>query len=72
MTSIREGGENLKGFKDFRTENGSSQDHNLALTGLVFPSSLDSGNKEEEGFRRVRGGVDPPTRPPHPTLGVRV
>jgi len=33
----------LPGYKDFRTENGSSQGQNLALTGLCVPSSLDSG-----------------------------
>ena len=31
----------LNGFKDFRTENGSSQGQNLDLTGLFVPSSLD-------------------------------
>ena len=35
--------DNFNGFKDFRTENGSSQGQNLALTGLFVPSSLDSG-----------------------------
>jgi len=37
------GGNHLKYRKDVRTENGSSQGHNLALTGLFVPSSLDSG-----------------------------
>ena len=36
-------GNNLNGFKDFRSENGSSQGQNLALTDLGVPSSLDSG-----------------------------
>ena len=31
-----------KGCKDFRTETGSSQGQNLALTGLFSPSSLGS------------------------------
>ena len=35
--------ENIKHFKDFRTETGSSQGQNLALTGLFVPSSLDGG-----------------------------
>ena len=30
-------------FKDFRTENGSSQSQNLVVTGLFVPNSLDSG-----------------------------
>jgi len=34
---------NFNGFQDVRTENGSSQGHNLALTCLFVPSSLDSG-----------------------------
>ena len=33
----------MKGFKDVRTENGSSQGQNLALTGLLVPTSLDRG-----------------------------
>jgi len=37
------GGNTLKGFKGFRTENGSSRGQNLAMTGLFVPSSLDSG-----------------------------
>ena len=38
------GGDNLNGVQDFRTENGSSQGQNLALTGLIVPSSLDSAS----------------------------
>jgi len=34
-------GNNLTGVNDFRTENGSSQGQNLALTGLCVPSSFD-------------------------------
>jgi len=34
---------NLNGVKDFRTDNGSGQGQNLALTGVFVPSSLDSG-----------------------------
>ena len=37
------GGNHLNYFTDFRTENGSIQGQNLALTGLFVPSSLDSG-----------------------------
>ena len=33
----------LKGFRDFRTENGSGSGQNLALTGTFIPSSLGSG-----------------------------
>ena len=36
-------GNNLNGVKDFRTENGSSQRQNLALTGLCVPRSLHRG-----------------------------
>ena len=32
---------NLNGFKDFITDNGSRQSQNLAVTGLSVPSSLD-------------------------------
>jgi len=39
------GGNNLNGFKDIRTENGSRQGQNLALTGLCVPRSLDSTNQ---------------------------
>ena len=35
--------DHLNDFEDIRTKNGSSQGHNLALTGLFVPSSLDSG-----------------------------
>ena len=35
-------GNSLNGFKDLRTENGSSQGQNPALTGLFVPSWLDS------------------------------
>jgi len=42
-TAVERGGNNVNGFKDCRTENGSSQGQNLALTGLFVPSSLDSG-----------------------------
>ena len=40
-----------------RIENGSSQGQNLAFTGLVVPSSLDSGAGRTgwRGFRRQRG-----------------
>ena len=37
------GGKNLNGFGGFRTENGSSQGQDLALTILCVPYSLDSG-----------------------------
>ena len=33
----------MNSFKDFHTENGSSQGQNLAVTGLLVPSSLGSG-----------------------------
>ena len=38
-----ERGGNVNYFEDFRTENGSSQGQDLALTGLGVPFSLDSG-----------------------------
>ena len=37
------GRNNFNDFKDFRTENGSSQCQNLASTGVFVPSSLGSG-----------------------------
>jgi len=42
-TASERRGINLNGFKDFRTDNGSSQGQNLALNGLFVPSSHDSG-----------------------------
>ena len=36
-------GNTLNGFKDLRTQNGSSQSQNLALAVLYVPCSLDSG-----------------------------
>ena len=41
--TVAERDENKNGFKDFRTEKGSRQGQNLALTGLCVPSLLDSG-----------------------------
>ena len=43
-TAAERGGNKLHGSEDFRTDNGSSQGLNLALTGLFVPSSLDSGD----------------------------
>jgi len=43
LAAAEMGGNNLNGCQDFRTENGSGQGQNLALTGLFVPSSLDSG-----------------------------
>jgi len=43
LTSVERGGNNLNGFRDFRTENGSSQGRNLALTGVCVASWLASG-----------------------------
>jgi len=37
-TAVERMGNNLKGVKNFRTENGSSQGPNLALTVLFVPS----------------------------------
>jgi len=48
--------EQLERFKDFRTENGSSQGQNLALTGLLVPSSLDSGIPGAARLFRAWGG----------------
>jgi len=47
-------GNNLKVFKDFRTENGSSQGQNLAVTVLHVPSSLDSGPLRRGGAAAPR------------------
>jgi len=37
--AAEQGWNNLNGFEDVRTENGSSKGQNLALTGLLVPSS---------------------------------
>jgi hypothetical protein len=46
-TPLGSAGNSLNLFKDCRTENGSSQDQELALSGLIVPNSLDSGPFEE-------------------------
>ena len=38
LTTAERGGGNLNYFKDFRNENGSSQDQNLAVTVLYVPN----------------------------------
>ena len=48
-------GKELIYFTDFRTENGSSQGQNLALTVLYVPSSLDRIEREANGDRRLTG-----------------
>ena len=42
-TAVQRGRNQLQGSKHFRTENGSSQGQNLALTVLCVQNSLDSG-----------------------------
>ena len=37
----------MSGFKDFRSKNGSRQGHNLALTVLLVPYSLDITNPHD-------------------------
>ena len=61
MTPAKRVGNNLNGFKDFRTGNDSSQGQNLALTGSFVPSSLDSG-------RVYQLAINP--SPPHQRLAV--
>ena len=49
------GREQLDGSQDFRDEKGSSQGHNLALTGFPPPRSLDSGrSRRREGRRHCK------------------
>jgi hypothetical protein len=43
-TAVERGGNNFKGPKDFRPRCGSSQDQDLALTGVCVASSLVSGS----------------------------
>ena len=46
--TVERGGDNLKGFENLRTEDGSSQGQNLgltSLTALLVPFSLDSGQE---------------------------
>jgi len=47
------------GLTDVRTENGSSEGHNLAVTGLGVPNSLDSGGRENlgAGHQRLHAGL---------------
>ena len=42
VTAAERGRNHLNGIQDFRAENGSSLGQNLALAGLVVPTSLDS------------------------------
>jgi len=49
QAAVEPGGNHLNGSKDFRTENGSSEGQNLAVTGLGVPNSLDSGGRENLG-----------------------
>ena len=44
LASGQRGGNNLNGLKGFRSNHGSNQGQNLAMTGLFDPSSLDSGS----------------------------
>jgi len=44
-TAAERGGINQNGFKDFPTENNSSQGQSLALTGLRVPRLRDSGRR---------------------------
>ena len=46
---VERGGNHLKGVKEVRTEAGSSQGNNLALTELCVPRSLDSRGASETG-----------------------
>ena len=58
-------GNTFNACKDFRTENGSSQDQNLAVAGLFVPSSLDSGLHvclQWEGRLPYRPAALPPYR----------
>ena len=57
------GGDYLHGYTDVRTENGSIQGHNMALTGLRVPRSLESGHREAAS-REIRSvSVLPPMGP---------
>ena len=49
QTAVELGGNNLNGFKDFRTEKGPSEGQNLTLSVLFVPNSLDSGGRENLG-----------------------
>ena len=48
---------NLSGSNNLRTENGSSQGQNLALTGLSMPKSLLSGRAGRSVEAKLRSGV---------------
>ena len=49
-TAVERRGNTIKECEDFRTQNGSRQGQNLALTVLVVPSSLESGPQSTLGL----------------------
>ena len=54
VPAAEQGGDHFKGFKDFRTGNGSSRGHDMALTGLFVPDLLDSGPGRVRQMYRVQ------------------
>ena len=63
------GGNNLIGFTDFCTENGSNQDQNPALTGLCVPRLHENGSHAVHGpgwrcWEDIRGYLAHRKHPP--------
>ena len=48
VSAFERGANNINGLKDLCSENGSNHGHNMALTGLLVPSLLDSGYHQYE------------------------
>jgi len=63
VPAFERGENNLNGFNDFRTDNGSCQGQNLAWTGLCVPSLLDGGRGGTRGSQR-EGSLLPRARTP--------
>jgi len=53
LAAVEPGGNHLNGFKDFRTQNGSSERHNLAVT-VLYVRNSDSGGREKLGAGHQR------------------
>jgi hypothetical protein len=72
QAAVEPEGNNLNGLKDVRTENGSSEGQNLAVTGLGVPNSLDTGGLEDLGARYQRLHGNPKPYPPNTNPHTRI
>ena len=57
QAAVERGGNVLKVFKTFVTENGSRQGQNLALTVVCVPNSLDSATAEKKSWATPGGAL---------------